>query len=210
LRSRHAALETLPMTRDRFVCLLLLLLSAALLMSLNGCAGFSSSGSGSASATNPLLGKFQHVIIVFQENRTPDNLFHDPVLIAAGADIASSGVNSSGETVPLTPTPLGINYDLSHAHSAFVAMYDGGQMDGADKVAVACYVPTNCPPANAQFMYVRASDAAPYFQLAEQYTLAIACFKPIRDPAFPLISSLFPARPRRRRPVSCSPPRTLC
>jgi hypothetical protein len=34
-------------------------------------------------------------VIVFQENRTPDNLFQDPVLIARGADIASSGLNSS-------------------------------------------------------------------------------------------------------------------
>ena len=39
---------------------------------------------------------FQHIVIIFQENRTPDNLFHDPVLISRGADIASSGQNSQG------------------------------------------------------------------------------------------------------------------
>ena len=33
----------------------------------------------------------QHVIIIFQENRTPDNLFQSPTLIAEGATIAQSG-----------------------------------------------------------------------------------------------------------------------
>ncbi len=60
----------------------------------------------------------QHIVVIFQENRTTDNLFHDPVLIARGADIASSGLNSLGETIPLTPIDLGTaganpqNYDL--------------------------------------------------------------------------------------------------
>ena len=60
----------------------------------------------------------QHVVVIFQENRTPDNLFQDPVLISRGADIASSGVNSLGQTIPLSPIDLGTsgsnpqNYDL--------------------------------------------------------------------------------------------------
>jgi len=132
-----------------------------------------------------VAGKFQHVVIIFQENRTPDNFFHDPVLIAAGADIASSGMNSSGQNIPLTPTPLGINYDLDHSHAGFVAMYDGGKMDGADKVTIGCYVTTNCPRSNAQFMYVQASDVAPYFQLAEQYTFGDRMFQTNQGPSFP-------------------------
>jgi phospholipase C len=173
------------MGRTGFVCFLLLLFSAALLISLNGCAGFSSLGSASAPPTNPLLGKFQHVVIIFQENRTPDNLFHDPVLIAAGADIASTGINSSGQTIPLAPTPLGIDYDLDHSHAGFVAMYDGGKMDGADTVKIACYIAANCPPANAQFMYVQASDVGPYYQLAEQYSFGDRMFQTNQGPSFP-------------------------
>jgi len=99
---------------------------------------------------NPFVdSKIQHVVIVFQENRTPDNLFHDPVLIAAGADIANSGLSSSGQAIQLSSGSLGIGYDLGHAHGDFVAQYDGGKMDGADKVTVACYLPS-CP-ANPQF-----------------------------------------------------------
>jgi phospholipase C len=158
--------------------LILLLLASASLMSLNGCgAGYTTTG---------LSPKIQHVVIIFQENRTPDNLFHDPVLMARGADIATSGINSSGQTIPLAPTSLGVNYDLNHAHSGFVAMYDGGKMDGADKVNIACSKgAANCPPPNAQFRYVQASDANPYFQLAEQYTFGDRMFQTNQGPSFP-------------------------
>ena len=82
--------------------------------------------------------KIQHVVVIFQENRTLDNLFHDPVLIANGADIASTGMNSLGQLIQLTPVPLVTPYDLGHAHSDFVAMYDGGKMDGANLITVKC------------------------------------------------------------------------
>ena len=128
-------------------------------------------------------GKIQHVVVVVQENRTPDTLFHDPVLIARGADIASSGVTSSGQTVLLTPMSLGIDYDLGHNHSDFVKMYHNGKMDGADKVSVSCSR-SKCPP-NSQFKYVQASDVAPYFQMAEQYVFADRMFQTNQGPSFP-------------------------
>jgi len=78
---------------------------------MNGCGG-------AIQQNSILAAKFEHIVIIFQENRTPDNLFHDPVLIQAGADISANGQNSAGQTIPLTPISLGINYDLSHAHSA--------------------------------------------------------------------------------------------
>ncbi len=75
----------------------------------------------------------QHVVILFQENRSPDNLFQDPVLIQRGADIRSYGINSKHRKIPLQPRPLADYYDLGHGHSQFLSMYDGGKMDGADK-----------------------------------------------------------------------------
>jgi len=161
------------------VSLSLLLFSAGVfLLSMNGCGG------GSHSTIVP--GKIEHVIIVFQENRTPDNLFQDPVLIANGADIATSGLNSSGQTVQLAPASLGVDYDLSHAHSAFVEMYDGGKMDGANKVFIRCSAgATNCPPATPQYKYVQASDVGPYYQMAEQYTFGDRMFQTNEGPSFP-------------------------
>jgi phospholipase C len=134
----------------------------------------------------------QHVVVIFQENRTPDNLFQDPVLISRGADIASSGLNSTGQTIPLSPIDLGTtgsnpqNYDLSHANAAFVAMYDGGKMDGANLIP--CSPAANCPPnahPNPQFMYVTPADVQPYFALAEQYTFGDRMFQTNEGPSFP-------------------------
>ena len=129
----------------------------------------------------------QHIIVIVQENRSTDNLFQDPVLISRGADIATSGVNSLGQLIPLTPIDLGTvgatpqNYDLDHKHSAFVSMYDGGKMDGPN---LGCKPAGKCP-SNAQYKYVLASDVQPYFALAEQYTFADRMFQTNQGPSFP-------------------------
>ncbi len=131
----------------------------------------------------------QHIVVIFQENRTPDNLFQDSKLIANGADIASSG-NSFGQTIPLSPIDLGTagsnpqNYDLSHANTAFVQMYDGGKMDGASQIKCSPASGVSCPN-NPQFMYVKQADVAPYFALAEQYTFGDRMFQTNEGPSFP-------------------------
>lgn len=124
-----------------------------------------------------------HVVIIFQENRTPGNLFQDPVLIARGADIASSGVNSHGGIIPLAPIPLATTYDLSHTHPDSEDMYDNGKMDGADRIPKICYR-LGCPP-NPQFRYVPPSDVQPYFSLAEQYTFGDRMFQTNEGPGYP-------------------------
>src|SRR6202041_2085848 len=70
----------------------------------------------------------KHVIVIFQENRTPDNLFQGlctanggvPGCSATGAggtyDIASIVVSADGQTLPLTPVGLATNFDLDHSH----------------------------------------------------------------------------------------------
>ncbi len=173
------------LTHRALVSISILLLSASAFLVQNGC--------GDAPHT-----PIQHVVIIFQENRTPDNLFRDPVLISRGADIASNGVNSKGQTIPLTPIDLGTNgsdpdhYDLSHTHRAFLRMCDLRQstaqcaMDGADLVFVACSpgFPA-CLSANPQFKYVNPIDVRPYFQMAEQYTFADRMFQTNQGPSFP-------------------------
>ena len=76
-----------------FVVLSLLFCVAGFLLSLNGCGG----GNTVTISVPPPASKIQHVVIIFQENRTPDNLFQDPVLIKKGADIQNYGVNSKGQ-----------------------------------------------------------------------------------------------------------------
>jgi phospholipase C len=169
------------MGRTAYLCVSALLFSASiLLLNLNAC------GSGNPSSSSALIpsGKLQHIVVIFQENRTPDNLFHDPILMQRGADIASSGLDSSGNTLQLTPTPLAVPYDMSHQHSAFVAMYDGGKMDGADQIRVRCPTNITCPP-DPEYQYVQPPDVAPYFELAEQYTFGDRMFQTNEGPSFP-------------------------
>ncbi len=145
---------------------------------------------GAQTLTLAMTAVIQRVVIIFQENRTPDNLFQDPVLIARGADIASSGINSQGQKIALMPIDLGtkgsipLNYDLDHSHQAFTAMYDGGKMDGADKVGCTAAPNLTCP-ANPQFMYTLPADVQPYFAMAEQYTFGDRMFQTNQGPSFP-------------------------
>ena len=172
------------MARSKMLILWVLLISArGVLVTMNGCGGTSKS---TTATPPPPTSKIQHVVILFQENRTPDNLFHDQNLIKAGADIALTGTNSTGQTVTLTSTTLVTDYDLSHAHSAFLKMYDNGKMDGADLIAQACGTgSTDCPRPNIQFHYVQQSDVQPYFTLAETYTFGDRMFQTNQGPSYP-------------------------
>lgn len=157
--------------------------TAVVLLSLNGCGG-------AAQSHFQQSQRIQHIVVIFQENRSPDNLFHDQTLINRGADIAQSGLDSHGNTITLSPVDLAANYDLSHAHSAFVDMYDGGKMDGANLIPVTCdpeevgCPPPNLPP-NPQYMFVNPSEVQPYFQLAETYTFGDRMFQTNQGPSFP-------------------------
>lgn len=140
----------------------------------------------SASVTWTQTVPFKHVVIIFQENRTPDNLFGSNPTFEPGVDIATFGINSAGKKIPLTSTPLSYCYDLSHAHSAFVSEYDGGKMDGANLVRVS-KAPGCVVPANPQFKFVDNSTGTvqPYFDLATQYGFANRMFQTNQGPSFP-------------------------
>ncbi len=193
------------MSRLALVALSILLLCVVgILLSLNGCGGGSSS-----SKLPPPNYNLPHVVIIFQENRTPDNLFQGLCDANGGVpgcgtgpgqyDIASSGVNSQQQVIALTPINLGTvgpfpqNYDLSHAHSAFVNMCDLNsstgvcRMDGADLIP--CDLPTTtCPESaypNPQFKYVEPSDVQAYLEMAQQYAFGDRMFQTNQGPSFP-------------------------
>jgi phospholipase C len=131
-------------------------------------------------------GVIQHVIIIMQENRSPDNLFHG----LPNADIANSGLDHKGNKVTLLPQSLANNYDLGHSHNSFVVMYDNGKMDGADKIQQFCdpISPTAlCVNAGAypQYKYVNPSDVTSYFQLAEQYGFGDRMFQTNQGQTYP-------------------------
>lgn len=76
--------------------------------------------------------QIQHVIIIIQENRTPDNLFNG----LPGADTVTSGLDHNGNVVPLHPVNMVVRYDISHSHADFLTEYNNGAMNGFDSVPI--------------------------------------------------------------------------
>jgi phospholipase C len=116
----------------------------------------------------------KHIVIIFQENRTPDYLFQG----IPGADISKTGKTSRGEIVRLHEVSLAAGYDLGHGHSSFVQDYDDGKMDGFDKGL----------PQRFRFRpfgYAPESEVQPYHDMARQYVLADHMFQSDQAPSFP-------------------------
>ncbi len=126
--------------------------------------------------------KIRHVVIIFQENRSVDDLFNG----FPGADTVRSGLNSSGQNVPLRPVSLTAPYDLGHSHQAFEKEYADGQMNGFDRIGVRCYSVLPCPlqPRRA-YGYVPHAEVRPYFDMASQYAFADHMFQTNEGPSFP-------------------------
>jgi phospholipase C len=130
------------------------------------------------------ISTIQHIVIVFQENRSVDNLFGAFATEMPDADLAGYGLSSSGAIVALTPVPLANTYDLDHSHKAFEQMYDDGRMDGAHLIACSPAPAYPCPE-NAAYAYVNGADVLPYYDIAKNYGFANRMFQTNQGPSFP-------------------------
>jgi phospholipase C len=137
---------------------------------------------------------FQHVVVLFQENRSPDNLFQG--LCGTGRklcphpyDLQNFGINRSGNQVPLVQTPLGVAFDPNHSHGAFVMMCD------PDPVTNTCRMDglptTGCPSGPCSYSFVQSSDVGPYLALAQQYGWANYMFQTNQGPSTPAHAFIF-------------------
>jgi hypothetical protein len=149
------------------------------------------------------LPHFQHIIIVVQKNRTPDNLFgsgpsgttcgtEDPLEL--GVDIENGG-RLKGQLQPqcLAALPLsswdatlnngnGMIVDPGHYYSDWGTDYDKGGMDGF------CHrFGSTCP----EYSYVLKSDVQPYFDIATNYGFANYFFQTNEGPSYPAHQFLF-------------------
>jgi phospholipase C len=156
---------------------------------------------------------FQHVVVIFQENRTPDNLFQglctSPTICNINNPTTSQyNIQTSnwlddavaGGVIQPTPVALANTYDLSHAHSAWVTQCDLNpttglcRMDGAAGVNCSPDPNTTCPP-NPQFKFVDNSSGIlnPYLTLATSYGWANYMFQTNEGPSFPAHQYIFGA-----------------
>lgn len=152
---------------------------------------------------------FQHIVVIVQENRTPDNLFYElcnqPPASCSPSDPNKYDIqypgNWNNEGTPITPQPvdLGTKWDIEHLHNYdWVHMCDQVgticQMDGAAQELCAQFLPpcpgpngTNYPP---EFNYVqRRSNGidvlGPYITIALNYGWANLMFQTNQGPSFP-------------------------
>ncbi len=155
-------------------------LLAAVLWTLSACSGasFVSAPPNPHEAAAQSLGRavspIQHIVIIVQENRTPDNLFQG----LPNANISKTGLDSEGETVTLKPVSLAASFDLGHNRASFVTDYDDGKMDGFDKNLPAKF---HLRP----FSYAPASQVQPYLDMATQYAFADNMFQTQQAGSFP-------------------------
>jgi phospholipase C len=116
--------------------------------------------------------RIKHIVVIMQENRSFDNLFHG----FPGADTVESGM-SNGKLVPLHPVPMDQGSDVDHSHAGWWKDWDNGKMDG---FAHAKYSVPYLP-----YAYVPQQEAEPYWTLARQYTLGDRMFQSNSGPSFP-------------------------
>jgi phospholipase C len=125
-------------------------------------------------------GKIRHVVIIFQENRSVDNLFSG----LKGADTAKYGLNSAGRRVTLQPVDLTARYDLDHSHRGYATESDDGKLDAFNLIQVSGG--KNRPSGGrAAYGYVPRAEVKPYFDMAEEYAFADRMFQTNQGPSFP-------------------------
>jgi phospholipase C len=153
-------------------------LPALALIGMAACGGGGTGRSGppvSPSPTPPpgpgMLGKFDHVVVIVQENRTVDNLFNG----YPGADTVRKG-RDLGHDVELVPIDLQPAKGHDHTYQGFVADYDGGEMDGFNHKLDG--------PSNTSYAYVKQADVHNYWELASRFVLADYVFQMNMGPSF--------------------------
>jgi phospholipase C len=119
----------------------------------------------------------QHVIIVLQENRTLDNMFHG----YPGANYATSGKSSTGATIPMREVPLMTAWDPSHNFDNWLTEYNAGAMNGFDNESLDY---GSGAPANFAYSYAKQSDVQPYWDLAKEGVLGDDTFADHRSQSF--------------------------
>jgi phospholipase C len=133
---------------------------------------------------------FKHVVIVVQENRTPDNLFQGLCSPSCGPyNIQQTNwknLHAKGGVTTPHEVSLKDSYDLGHTHEDFSVQYDNGKLDGADlgQCVGSC-------PKFAHFAYVKAADVQPYLTMASQYGWANYMFQTNQGPSAPAHHYLF-------------------
>ncbi len=148
-------------------------------------------------SSSPPSSSIQHVIVLFQENRSFNNLF----MSFPGADTSTTGAckpykppghneicTQPGQLVHMKPITLETckclgGVDIEHGHNTFEKEYDGGKMDGFDTIAFGT-AGGNGPALFYPYAYVVRREVQPYWDMANRYTLADHMFSTATTDSF--------------------------
>ena len=139
--------------------------------------------------------KIKHVVVLFQENRSFDNLFGGldgngkPF---PGADTVSNPVageptphNHLGQPVTMSIGELEACYSPLHYHGNALEDIDGGKMDGFDVEGVQ---QEDCAPSPAPTNYVYQTleygEVKPYWLMGEKYAISDRMYEPITSASY--------------------------
>ncbi len=126
--------------------------------------------------------KITHVVYIIQENRSFNNLFQG----YPGAYTVSSGKDSKGRIIKLSPLSLAFKYDIDHSAKAMFAACNGTgtlpgtkcRMNGFNREQL-----YDAPP-HGQYVYVPHRESKPYFDMAHEWVLADRMFQSQLDESF--------------------------
>jgi phospholipase C len=124
----------------------------------------------------PSIDVIQHIVFIIKENRSFDNYFGT----FPGADGATSGTISTGQTIPLGHSPDLMTRDPCHGWGCAIQAIDGGKMDKFDLIGL-CNV-------NGDYLcytQLRQQDIPNYFAYASNFVLADHTFSSLHGPSFP-------------------------
>jgi len=185
-------------TNGGFVRKVVVLAVAALITACGSPSGQSGSTPAAVpQAVHPRVGStpIQHVVVIMQENRSFDNLFHG----FPGANTVSFGWGH-GKKYVLQQVPLKFKWDLRHDHPQFIEDYEQGKGAGFDNqiqqfnTGLGCGDPINHPSCwvffttkqlkKMAYSYVDPSQLQPYWTMASQYALGDDTFSSNNGPSF--------------------------
>jgi phospholipase C len=144
------------------------------------------------------ISSFKHVIVIVQENRTPDNLFWElcqqatcSTVDRAKYDISTDNWSNYGSPVTPQPVDLAISWDIEHHHDPdWVNMcHQQGTACLMDGAASENCKGSGCPNLG-EFTYVQRYNGntdvlGPYITLALTYGWANLMFQSNQGPSFP-------------------------
>ena len=124
----------------------------------------------------PDFSKIQHIVFIVKENRSFDTYFGT----FPGADGATSGVTSTGQTVPLGRTPDKTPYDIGHDWEDAIRAMNNGKMDRFDLVKKG-----NSNGYMLPYTQMTEAEIPNYFAYAKSFVLADRMFSTLGGPSFP-------------------------